>query len=333
MTNTLNVGFAGVGTVGCGAIQCLQENGPLIQRRIGTSISVTAVSGRDPDKKRAADLSEYRWETDCLALPELTELDVLVESIGGADGIAYEVVKKALISKKHVVTANKALVAVHGKELMILAAENNVSLFCDAAVAGGVPALHGIQHGLMGNRFSKITGVLNGTCNYILSTMLTENRGFQDVLTQAQDLGYAEADPSADVDGHDTAHKLAILAALCFDTVPDYHGIQLGGIAHLTLEDLKAAEEKGTRYKLVATATQETSGKITQKVEAEAVSANHPLFHVAGSDSCVIVEGDFSGPIRFQGAGAGGKPTGSAIVSDLIKIAEGITTPVFRVAS
>lgn len=332
MSNPLRIAIAGLGTVGAGTLNILQQNAALIAARTGRSISVLAVSMRDASKKRDAKLDGIRVEKDARALATANDIDLVVETIGGSEGIAREVVEAALANKKHVVTANKALIAHHGLALAELAEKNGVVLALEAAVAGGIPIIGALRSGLAANKIQRIAGILNGTCNYILTTMQREKRDFADVLAEAQKLGYAEADPSFDIDGPDTAHKVAILASLAFGTAPDLTSMHVEGIRRISLADIDYAASFGYRIKLLGIATME-NGKLLQRVHPCLVPATSPLGVIEGPFNAVQVEGDAVGRVVFEGRGAGGGPTGSAIVADIMAIARGDSYPAFTVSS
>lgn len=332
MNEPLRIGIAGLGTVGAGTLNILQRNAAMIAARAGRAVEVVAVSMRDPHKKREINLDGIRIETDVRALAHAADVEVVVETIGGDEGIAREVVEAAIAAGKHVVTANKALIAKHGFALAQAAEKNNVVLAFEAAVAGGIPIIGALRAGLAGNSLTRVAGILNGTCNYILTTMAREGRDFAEVLAEAQALGYAEADPSFDVDGIDTAHKVSILASLAFGTAPDVSAIHVEGIRRISLADIEYAASFGYRIKLLGIATME-QGQLLQRVNPCLVPATSPLAVIDGAFNAVQVEGDAVGRVVFEGRGAGGGPTGSAIVADLIAIARGDTYPAFTVKS
>ena len=332
MAAPLRIGIAGLGTVGAGTLAILQQNAALLAARSGRSILVTAVSMRDAKKQRDAVLDGIRIEMDARTLATAADVDVVVETIGGDEGIARELVTAALSNKKHVVTANKALIAKHGFALAQLAEKNHVVLAFEAAVAGGIPIIGALRSGLAANTILRIAGILNGTCNYILTTMQREQRDFAAVLADAQALGYAEADPSFDIDGIDTAHKVAILASLAFGTQPDFSAIHIEGIRRISLADIEYAASFGYRIKLLGIATME-NGKLLQRVHPCLVPIGSPLGVIEGPFNAVQVEGDAVGRVVFEGRGAGAKPTGSAVVADIVAIARGDTFPAFTVAS
>lgn len=319
---TLRVGIAGLGTVGTGVVELLQRNKALIAARAGAAISVTAISMRDPTKKRDADVTGIAIVPDAAALAARDDVDIVIEVIGGDRGIAKQVVEQAIAYGKHVVTANKALIAHHGQALAQAAEARGVVLAFEAAVAGGIPIIAALRGGLAANRITRVAGILNGTCNYILTTMERERRDFADVLAEAQQLGYAEADPSFDIDGIDTAHKVAILAALSFGTQVDVASVHAEGIRRIALRDIDYAASFGYRIKLLGIASYE-QGQLLQRVHPSLVPLNAPLAAVNGSFNAVQIEGDAVGRVVFEGRGAGGGPTASAVVADLIAIARG----------
>ncbi len=322
MSGPLRVGVAGLGTVGGGVLQVLNRHAELIAHRCGRPIRVTAVSARDKGRDRGIPLDGIVWHDDAAALAADPGVDVVVELIGGADGVAAELVEKALAGGKSVVTGNKALIARHGPRLAALAEEKGVALRFEAAVAGGIPIIKALSEGLAGNSVSRVYGILNGTCNYILTEMEYTGRAFEDVLAEAQQLGYAEADPSFDVDGIDTAHKLSILSAVAFGTPLDFESIYVEGIRQITPLDIEFAAELGYRIKLIGIATHGESG-LLQRVHPCLVAADKAIASVNGVFNAVVAEGDFVGQTVYQGRGAGAGPTASAVVADLVDIAQG----------
>ena len=335
MSQPLRIALAGLGTVGAGVIRLIEENRDLISRRAGRAVEIVAVSARDKNKDRGVDLSPYRWADDMATLAA-TDADVVLELVGGSEGPSLELAKEALKSGKSFVTANKAMIAHHGLELAKLAEENGVALKYEAAVAGGIPVIKGLREGAAANRIERVYGILNGTCNYILSAMESDGRDFADVLKDAQDMGYAEADPSFDIDGVDAAHKLAIMASLCFGTQLDFEGVELAGIRKILAADIAQARDLGYRIRLIGHA--EIDGEngdacLFQRVSPRLVSKQHPLAHVTDATNAVVAEGNFSGRLLFQGAGAGDKPTASAVVADIVDIARGETGPAFAMAT
>jgi homoserine dehydrogenase len=332
----LSVGLAGLGTVGAGVARLLHENADIIAARAGRPVALTAVSARDRARDRGVPVAGLRWYDDPVALAADPALDVVVEAIGGADGPARALVEAAIAAGRPVVTANKAMLAVHGAALAAAAEAKAVPLAFEAAVAGGIPAIKALREGLAANRISRVAGILNGTCNYILSTMRAEaarggGREFAEVLSDAQRLGYAEADPSFDIDGIDAAHKLAILAALAFSRPVAFGDVHIEGIRRVSAADFAFAAELGYRIKLLGIAAR-ADGGISARVHPCLVPLAHPLAHVDGVFNAVVAEGDFVGRIVLEGRGAGGGPTASAVVADLIDLARGRTTPVFGVA-
>ena len=331
MTEPLSIGVAGLGTVGTGVLRLLTANDDLISARAGRPIRVVAVSARDRARDRGIDLSGIRWHTDAVALADDPAVDVVVETIGGADGTARALVEAALKAGRPVVTANKALLAVHGGALAAIAERTGVALAFEAAVAGGIPVVKALREGLAGNRLSAVAGILNGTCNYILTVMREQGRDFADVLAEAQAHGYAEADPSFDIDGIDAAHKLAILAALAFGRPVAFDAVHVEGIRAITALDIAFATELGYRIKLLGLARCSDDG-IAARVHPCLVPAGAPIARVDGVFNAVIADGDFVGRVMLEGRGAGGGPTASAVVADLIDVARGRATPVWGAA-
>jgi homoserine dehydrogenase len=330
MTEPLRLGIAGLGTVGSAVLRLLAHNGSLLARRAGRELEVTAVSARDRARSRGVDLARFRWYDDALALAADPEVDVVVELIGGADGPALALCRAALGAGKPVVTANKALLAQHGAELARLAEANGVTIGFEAAVAGGIPIVKTLREALAGNRISRVYGILNGTCNYILTTMRESGRDFEDVLREAQQLGYAEADPCFDIDGVDAAHKLALLAALAFGCAPDFDAVYIEGIRHVSPLDIAFASEMGYRIKLLGVARRTEHG-LEQRVHPSMVRIGTPISQVEGVFNAVVAEGDQVEDTLYSGRGAGGGPTASAVVADIADIAKGVSLPVFGV--
>ncbi|WP_230481129.1 homoserine dehydrogenase [Sphingomonas sp. Leaf21] len=322
MGDALRVALAGLGTVGGGVIRLLDANRELITRRAGRPIEIVAVSARDRTKDRGVDLSRFEWVDDTAALAALPDADVVVELIGGSDGPALTLARTALDAGRGFVTANKAMLAHHGLELARKAEAANAALKFEAAVAGGIPVIKGLREGAAANAIARVYGILNGTCNFILSKMEAEGRDFAEVLAEAQALGYAEADPSFDIDGVDAAHKLSILAAIAFGTQPAFKDVAVGGVRHVLAADIAQAASLGYRVRLVGVAEEGANG-LFQRVHPHLVPLDHPLAHVTGSTNAVVAEGNFVGRLLFQGAGAGDGPTASAVVADLIDIARG----------
>ncbi|HTT80175.1 MAG TPA: homoserine dehydrogenase [Stellaceae bacterium] len=330
MQPVMKIAVAGLGTVGAGILQLLERQAELVATRAGRRIVVGAVSARDRRRDRGVDLSAVRWYEDAVAMAGDPEIDVVVELIGGSDGIALDVVEAALAQKKHVVSANKALLAEHGTRLATRAEEAGVALAFEAAVAGGIPVIKALREGLAGNRVSRVYGILNGTSNFILTTMRAGGREFAEVLAEAQTLGYAEADPSFDVDGIDAAHKLAILASVAFGRPIDLAGVYAEGIRHVSRLDIDFAEELGYRIKLLGIARLTDHG-LEQRVHPCMVRRGTPIAAVEGVFNAVVAEGDFVGRVVLEGRGAGAGPTASAVAADLIDIAAGRHVPAFGV--
>ncbi|HAX91636.1 MAG TPA: homoserine dehydrogenase [Rhodospirillaceae bacterium] len=318
----LNIAIAGLGTVGCGTYQLLKDNAASIEESIGTSIHVVAVSARDRDKPRPIDLAGVRFVEDTLALADLPDVDVVVELIGGIEGVAKNLCEKALSNGKSVVTANKAMLAHHGVALGALAEKNDVSLSFEAAACGGIPIIKTMREAMVGNRILSVQGIMNGTCNYILTRMARDHLEFADVLAQAQALGYAEADPTADVDGFDTAHKLCILTALSFGVKPTMASVSIEGIRRISSVDLAYAAELGYRLKLLGVAKLHKDG-IEQRVSPCLVPLSSTLASVDEVLNAVQLQGDAVGPLNLIGRGAGAQATASAVVGDLIDLARG----------
>ncbi|MFM6951285.1 MAG: homoserine dehydrogenase [Novosphingobium sp.] len=320
MAEPLRVALAGLGTVGAGVIRLVEANADLIARRAGRPITITVISARDRSKKRPVDLTPYTWEDDMVILGERPDVDVVVELVGGADGPALSCARATMEAGKSLVTANKAMIAHHGLELAAKAEAAKVALKFEAAVAGGIPVIKGLREGAAANAIERVYGILNGTCNYILSTMEDTGRDFADVLAEAQAKGYAEADPAFDIEGIDAAHKLSILAAIAFGSKIDFPGVETSGITRLRAADIAQAHALGYVIRLIGMA--EAQGdRLFQRVQPHLVPFDHPLAHVDGATNAVVAEGNFSGRLLFQGAGAGDGPTASAVVADLIDIA------------
>ena len=330
MTTPLRVGIAGLGTVGGGVVKVLREHAGLLADRAGRPIELAAVSALEMPAPLKPLLDGVPWFDDALEMAAADGVDVVVELIGGAEGIARKLVEAALKGGKPVVTANKAMIARHGHGLAQAAEASGAALLFEAAVAGGVPILKAMREGLAGNAVGRVYGILNGTCNYILTHMEQSGRAFDVVLREAQSLGYAEADPGTDVDGHDAAHKIAILAALAFGCPVNLDGVYVEGIRSVTPDDIAFAAELGYRIKLLAIARRTEHG-IEQRVHPCMVSLDAPIAHVGGVLNAVVAEGDFVGQTVFEGAGAGERPTASAVVADLVDLARGNRAPPFAV--
>jgi homoserine dehydrogenase len=325
----LKVAIAGLGTVGGGTVRLLQTNAELLAKRTGRGIRIVAVSDRYR-YDRGFSVDDYVWYDDAVAMARDADADVVVELIGGAEGAPMEVCEAAIAAGRHVVTANKALLALHGMRLAAAAEERGVSLAYEAAVAGGIPIIKTLREGLIGNRRGRVFGILNGTCNYILTAMRDTRREFAVVLSEAQALGYAEADPGFDVDGIDTAHKLAILATVAFGCTLDFAAVHIEGIRHVSPIDIAYAEELGYRIKLLGIASL-MDGGVERRVHPCMVAIGAPVAHVDGVFNAVVAHGDFVDRIVQEGRGAGERPTASAVVADLADIACGRSTPTFGI--
>jgi homoserine dehydrogenase len=326
----LRIGLAGLGTVGAGVIKLLDENASIVGRRAGRNIVVTAVSARDRTRNRGVDTSRFAWVDNAPDLATRDDVDCVVELVGGSDGPAFATAKATLQAGKCFVTANKAMLAHHGLELAALAEKSGTALKFEAAVGGGIPVIKGMREGLAANDVTSVYGILNGTCNYILTTMEKDGSDFAKVLADAQALGYAEADPSFDVDGIDAAHKLAILATLGFGSAPDFGAVSTQGIRAISAADIVYARQLGYRIKLIGRAEM-IDGALYQRVVPTLVPLNHPVAHVDSSLNAVVVEGNYVGRLLFQGRGAGEGPTASAVVADLIDVARGEWGPPFAI--
>jgi homoserine dehydrogenase len=330
MTDPLKIAVAGLGTVGAGTLKLLAGQAELLGLRAGRALQVTAVSARNRNLDRGVDISGFQWFDDAVEMARSADADVVVELIGGSDGAAKAVCEAAFAAGHHVVTANKALLAHHGTDLAVKAEAAGVSLTFEAAVAGGIPVIRVLREGLAGNRISRLHGILNGTCNYILTSMRETGRDFDDVLAEAQQLGYAEADPAFDIDGVDAAHKLSLLSAVAFGSRVDFAGVYTEGISQIDAMDIEYAEELGYRIKLLGIAEMNHDG-IHQRVHPAMVPANAPIAAVEGVFNGVVTEGDFVGTTVLEGRGAGAGPTASAVAGDLVDIARGCRAPTFGI--
>jgi len=322
MAPPLRIGLAGLGTVGAAVIRTIADHGALLAARCGRPVEVVAVTARSRTRKRAVDLRGLRWAKDPLALAVDPEIDVLVELIGGEGEPALSAIQAALAAGKHVVTANKALIARHGAALAATAERQKVSLNYEAAVAGAIPVVKTLREGFAGNGIDRVYGILNGTCNYILTRMEQEGLSFADCLADAQRLGYAEADPTFDIEGFDTAQKLAILASLTFGVKPDLGAVYVEGISSIDAADLRAADELGYRVKLLGVAVRTEQG-IEQRVHPTMVPKESAIAQVMGVTNAVTLDVRGIPPVTLVGPGAGGSATASAVVSDIADIARG----------
>ena len=328
MVETLRVGIAGLGTVGASVARLLERQQESLVVRTGRAIRVTGVSARDVGKDRGVDFSDAEWFDDPVDLARSPNIDLFIELIGGDEGPARDSVEAALAAGKSVVTANKALLAKHGMALAALAEAHRAALAFEASVAGGIPIVKTLREGLAGNSIDRVYGILNGTCNYILTRMELEGLDFATCLQEAQRLGYAEADPTFDIGGFDTAHKLAILTSLAFGTAVDASAVSVEGIETVTLADLRAADELGFRIKLLGVA-QRTPAGIEQRVHPTMVRKANAIAEVMGVTNAVTIDADAVGELTLVGPGAGGEATASAVVADIADIARGIRTPPF----
>ena len=321
------VGVAGLGTVGAGLLSFLSARPDFAPA--GGLVTVTGVSARSRSRPRPFDISSLNWFDDPVALAQSPDVDLFVELIGGSDGPAKAAVEAALKAGKPVVTANKALIAEHGAELALLAETSGVPLLFEAAVMGGTPAVKVIREAMVGDDISSISGILNGTCNFILTEMEQGGRAFAEVLAEAQRLGYAEADPTMDVGGFDAAHKITILAALAFNCAPDFAACEVSGVDQVELLDIRMAKDLGYRIKLIASADRSDEG-VSVRVHPSLVPLSHPLAQAGGALNALFIEGQRLGRIFIQGAGAGSGPTAAAVAADIADVMTQAVRPVFQ---
>ncbi len=330
MTTPLRLGIAGLGTVGAGVVRIIATHADLIAARTGRPVVITAVSARDKTKNRDVDISDFAWETDPVALARRADVDVFVEVMGGSEGPAKLATEAAIAAGKDVVSANKALLAVHGHALAVAAEAAACVIRFEAAVAGGIPVIKALTEGLAGNEVTRVMGVMNGSCNYILTRMENAGLPYETVFEEARQLGYLEADPNLDVGGIDAGHKLALLAAIAFGTRVDFANVELEGIGSVTIEDIRAAADMGFKIKLLGVA-QMTGRGLEQRMSPCLVPALSPLGQLQGGTNMVVLEGDSVGQIVLRGPGAGSGPTASAVLSDVIDIARGLRLPTFGI--
>lgn len=328
MTKPLRLGIAGLGTVGVGVIKIIQEKLSTLEARTGKKIIISAVTARSKTKQRGINLTPYQWEKDPVSLAKRDDVDIFIELIGGHDGVAKEAVEVAIRQGKDVVTANKALLAHHGHQLALKAEENGSILRFEAAVAGGIPVIKSLTEGLAGNSINRIMGVMNGTCNYILTRMESSGLSYEEVFSEAFKLGYLEADPNLDIGGIDAAHKLSILSSIAFGTEVNFNGVELDGIDKITINDIHQAADMGFRIKLLGV-SQMTSSGLEQRMSPCLVPAASPLGQLEGGTNMIVIDGDQVGQIVLRGAGAGEGPTASAVISDVADIARGIRLATF----
>lgn len=328
MSDPLRLGIAGLGTVGVGVLRIIRQQAALLEARTGRTITISAVSARTQGVDRGVPLNDYAWESDPVALATRDDVDVFVELMGGTDGPAKDATEAALKAGKDVVTANKAMLAIHGQSLAELAEADGRVIRYEAAVAGGIPVIKTLMEGLAGNDIKRVMGVMNGSCNYILTRMENAGKTYQEIFAEADGLGYLEADPQLDVGGIDAAHKLALLSAIAFGSKVDFDGIQLEGIERITIEDIRAAADMGYKIKLLGVA-QQTGRGLEQRMQPCLVPETSPLGQLDGGTNMVVIEGDAVGQIVLRGAGAGEGPTASAVMADVCDIARGLRGTVF----
>ena len=328
MTQPLRLGIAGMGTVGIGVVKIVRKNAALLEARGGRPVAISAVSARSRTKNRDVDLSDYAWEDDPVALASRDDVDVYVELMGGSDGPAKASVEAAIAAGKHVVTANKALLAHHGQELGQAAEDAGVMLRFEAAVAGGIPVIKALTEGLAGNEIDRVMGVMNGTCNYILTRMYDADLPSDVVFEEANQLGYLEADPNLDVGGIDAGHKLALLSSIAFGTQVNFDAMELEGIQRIQIEDIEQAADMGYRIKLLGVA-QMTGRGLEQRMSPCLVPASSPLGQLEGGTNMVVIEGDSIGQVVLRGPGAGEGPTASAVMGDVMDLVRGLSIPTY----
>jgi len=328
MPEPLRLGIAGLGTVGIGVVKIVQAHAGLIEARCGRPVTISAVCARSRGRNRSADISAYAWEDDPVALARRDDVDVFVELVGGSEGPAKDAMEAAISAGKDVVTANKALLAMHGQKLAEAAEAAGAVLRFEAAVAGGIPVIKALTEGLAGNAIKRVMGVMNGTCNYILTRMASAGLPYETVFAEASELGYLEADPSLDVGGIDAGHKLALLASIAFGTKVCFDAVELKGIERVSIDDIHHAADMGYAIKLLGVA-QITGRGLEQRMTPCLVPVDSPLGQLPGATNMVVLEGDSAGQIVLRGAGAGEGPTASAVMSDVIDIARGLRLPTF----
>lgn len=328
MTKPLRLGIAGLGTVGVGVVRIVQKHPDLLAKRAGRMIEITAVSARSKDKDRGVDLSGYAWEDDPVALAQRDDVDVLIEVIGGHEGPAKNATEAAIAAGKDVVSANKALLAIHGQAIAEAAEAANAVIRFEAAVAGGIPVVKALTEGLAGNEITRVMGVMNGSCNYILTRMQDAGLSYQEVFDEANALGFLEADPELDVGGIDAGHKLALLSAIAFGTQVNFDAVALEGIGSVSIEDIHQAADMGYKIKLLGVA-QMTGRGLEQRMSPCLVPETSPLGQLEGGTNMVVLEGDAVSQIVLRGPGAGEGPTASAVMGDVMDIARGARLSTF----
>ncbi len=328
----VTIGIAGLGTVGIGVLKILTKNNGILTKKTGKSFQIKAVSARNRNKVRDIDLNGIEWIENPLDLAKINDIDIIIEVMGGSGNPSKALVEQALQNGKHVVTANKALLAMHGASLALIAEKNQVALRFEAAVAGGIPIIKTLIEGLSSNSIQRIAGVMNGTCNYILTRMETTGNSYQKIFNEAKRLGFVEADPQLDVGGIDAAQKLAILSSISFQSEINFKNIEIEGIEKISLFDIENAKAMGYRIKLIGIA-QRTQHGIFQEVQPCLIPESSEISKLEGGTNMVIIDSDFIGRTSLSGPGAGQGPTASAIVSDIIDIAKGTITPVFGISA
>ena len=328
MTEPLRLGIAGLGTVGTGVVKIIRQKAALLETRGGRPITISAVCARSRVKDRGVSLDSYDWEDDPVALAQRDDVDVFVELVGGSDGPAKAATEAALRAGKDVVSANKALLAHHGQDLAEAAEAGGSVLRFEAAVAGGIPVVKTLTEGLAGNDIERVMGVMNGTCNYILTRMESAGLTYEEAFAEADGLGYLEADPNLDVGGIDAGHKLSLLASIAFGTQVDFDAVELEGIGRISIEDIRQAADMGYKVKLLGVC-QMTGRGLEQRMSPCLVPATSPLGQLDGGTNMVVIEGDQVGQIVMRGAGAGEGPTASAVLSDILDIARGTRISTF----
>lgn len=328
MTEPLRLGIAGLGTVGAGVVKIIRQKAALLEARGGRPITISAVCARNRVKDRGVPLDSYDWEDDPVTLAQREDVDVFVELVGGSDGPAKAATEAALRAGKDVVTANKALLAHHGQDLAEAAEKTGAVLRFEAAVAGGIPVVKTLTEGLAGNDITRVMGVMNGTCNYILTRMESGGLTYDAAFAEADALGYLETDPELDVGGIDAGHKLSLLASIAFGTQVDFDAVELEGIGRVSIEDIRQAADMGYKVKLLGVC-QMTGRGLEQRMSPCLVPATSPLGQLDGGTNMVVIEGDQVGQIVMRGAGAGEGPTASAVLGDVLDIARGTRISTF----
>ena len=330
MLSPIRIGIAGLGTVGVGVLKILRDYSNSIEIKTGRAIKIVAVSAKSREKNRDQTIDSYHWESDPVNLALRDDIDIYVELIGGEDGVAKESIEAAISNGVHVVTANKALLAMHGNKLAKASEEREVLLKFEAAVAGGIPVIKVLNEALSINKVTRVMGVMNGSCNYILTRMEESELSYESIFKEADDLGFLESDPTLDVGGIDSAHKLAILSSLAFGTNVNFSGVNVQGIEAISIDDIKHASDMGFRIKLLGVCEMTVAG-LEQRVKPCLVPAGSPLGLLEGGTNMVVIETEDSGSIILQGPGAGRNPTAHAVVSDIIDIINGSKIKTFGV--